>query len=329
MTLFQQQMKRVIKSVLFFIAIFSILHSTIAQEIKVVSSIDNSPLPYATVTNHTHPLVVSSDKNGLAKITAAVGDTVSIAYVGYKTSVLRFDGNKNQIVSLTQEQSLLPSVTVHNCRKTREFIYKNSEFGYEWRRFKGSKFNTGIMWLKSSTTNAKAAVLINPLKTNAILKKFSFWIEKDQQAPQSSVLAPLLISFYDVSDVTNLPDGLILRTPIFYFPKKPGKQTLNLDSLQVSIPSNGIYVSLQYVMNEEYEWQGTLKWKDGEEGVERDSIFTRYGANIVGLFCKNSELAFYDGIKDNWFSSIRPIVLSTSFYNTIKFEAAIKYCEGE
>lgn len=308
-----------------------ITKSAFTQEIHIVCATDNSPLPYATITNHTHQWVISADKNGEAKISVSVGDTLSVSYVGYKTAVFRYTGDHVQLVSLIQVQYFLPEVTIRNCRKSKEVLYKNSE-GTNRVKMENGTINvySGIISAKGVNNNVKTAVRLNPSMPNATLKNFSFWTVRGRKAPKSSVLAPLIISFYDVSDSTNLPGELISNAPIIYFPKKAGKQTINLDSLYVSIPFNGIYVSFQTVFNEEYEWEFAIKIPKGQgEPVGRDTTVLVYGAMIDGVYAKDFDIAFYDAIKDSWRIAPYQPIANNNLHGTIKCEATIKYCEDD
>lgn len=188
----------------------------------------------------------------------------------------------------------------------------------------------GVIWAKAVFSNPKIAIHLKPSKAYTMLKDFSFWIEKEQGAPSSSILTPLLISLYEVSDSTSLPGELISEAPIIYFPQKSGKQTVSLDTLRVRIPPNGIYVSLQYIMNEEYEWKKVTKWKDSEEdSVVRDTIITRYGGRLLGVRSPDFRIVFYNGFKDEWFSSARKPGSNSFLPGTIKCEATIKFCQDK
>lgn len=92
---------------LFFLVSDLVGQISFAQSIRVMTTDDSSPLPYATVTNHTHPYVVSSDIDGIAHVAATIGDTLSVSYVGYKTAVLRSNGDKLQIVSMLKVEKIL------------------------------------------------------------------------------------------------------------------------------------------------------------------------------------------------------------------------------
>jgi hypothetical protein len=322
-------MQRAISFTIVFLITILSGHKTVGQEIKVISSFDNSPLPYATVTNHTYPSVTSCNKEGLAKLTAFAGDTISVSYVGYKTAVIRFS-DKTQIVRLVPDQKLLPVITLHSCRKPKEFHYNNFDDYKKLQREDQLKGFSRVIWSKAWNTNGKFAVRLSPLKANAVLKDFSFWIEKDENGPPSSVHSPLLISLYEASDSTHLPGELISQEPIIYFPKKAGKQTIEFDTLHVSIPSNGIYLSIQYIMNEEYEWKHETKWKDHkEDSILRDTVIIRYGGVIPAIRTKDFDFVHYNGIKDRWFTVGGQLIPDENLHTTIKCEFTIKYCEDK
>ena len=318
------------RATLGFLVFILFTYSTSAQQLRVISSVDSSPLPYATVTNHTHPLMYSSDKNGVANLTAQIGDSLSISYVGYKTQAVRFNGKQVQVVNLLREPTTLPTITLRNCTTTKEFKYKNLDMRSDLKGLNSVIGFGGVVWSKAGSINQKAAIRLNPSKAQAILEDFSFWIFREPHAPKSSVSTPLMISFYEVSDSTHLPGDLISKAPIFYFPKKEGKQTIKLDSLHLRIPDGGIYVSLQYIMNEEYEWKEATKWKDSiEDSVGRDTVIIRYGGRVDGLYSSNFTLAFYNGNTNKWIAASKKPIPNNDIHGTIKCEATIKYCEDE
>jgi len=323
-------MQRKISFLLILIATISVAHNTAAQQIKVVSSVDNSPLPFATVTNHSHPLLVSADQDGVAHITGSIGDTLSVSYVGYNTAVLFLTGDKIQIIHLLLDQKLLPAITIHNCRKTKEFNYNNFRAVKKLKTSNETQNNfRGVIWIKGTNSSSRIAVRLNPMKANATLKDFSFWLEKEREAPDSSVLTPLLISLYEVADITNMPGELISNAPIFYFPKKSGKQTIRLDTLHVRIPDRGIYVSLQYIMNEAYEWK-QFYWHTDSAGIKKiDTFRFRYGGIIRGLRARDFEMVWYNGIRNEWLLLGGPAVPNKGSRDSIKCEATLILCDDD
>ena len=313
-----------------FISIFLFAATASSQQLKIISSIDHTPLPYATVTNHSHPSLISANIDGIARPVAAIGDSLSVSYVGYKTAFIRFDGSQLMVVTLVREKVILPPVTIRNCAKTREFTMKNYETVKKKKDQQETKGFSAVIWSNNWNTNGKIAVRLRPQQPGAVLKSFSFWIEKDEAGPDSAIRTPLLLSFYEVSDSTLLPGDAISNAPVIFFPKKGGKQTLHLDSLHLSIPANGIYVSIQYVMNEQYQWIEKTKWRYETDSVLRDTMITRYGGKIIaGVRSRDFEFVNYYGLKGEW-HTIRdyPLPLAEP-RTTIKCEAVVRYCYGE
>ncbi len=298
-----------------------------AQNIKVVTGVDSLALPYATIINHSNPSIKTSDKNGLAKIIAHTGDTISISYVGYKTAHFSFGSAEIEVIRLFQEQINLPPVIIRNCPNYKTLTYSNSKSSNEISSFNGVKnLFGGIIWSKANSLNSKIAIRLSPLHAYSTIQNFSFWVMKDTQAPDSTVLAPILISFYEVNE-EYLPGNLISQSPIVYLPKKKGKQTVNLDSLHLDIPPNGMYISLQYIMTEEYEWKQNIHLKKKEEdAVYRDTVVTRYGGRFDGCCSKDFELASYNYLKNEWISWNKKAIPNDEVHNTLKCEALIKYC---
>jgi hypothetical protein len=320
----------VIRSLSATVLTFLTLAKAISQEIKVVASSDNVPLPFATITNHTRPLVVSTDRDGAAHITAMVGDTLSISYVGFKTALLRFGGDKVQVVRLLPDQKALPDVTIYACKRTKEFIYKNFEYAKKVKKGNRAQIGFwGVVWTKVGNNNAKIAIRLIPDKAHSSLKDFSFWIEQYPPVPKSSILAPLLVSLYSVSDSSQMPGELISKAPIFHFPNKSGKQTINFDTLHVRIPPKGIYVSLQYIMNETYEWKYITCWKGKADSIGRDTVITGYGGRIDGVCTKDFDLVFYNSIANTWFAPAKQPIPDATVHGSIKCAATIKYCQEE
>lgn len=300
-------------------------NSMVAQEIRITSRADDAPLPYATVVNRNQGIITSADVNGKTQLAAAVGDTLSISYVGYRTAVLRFSGQKELLIRLTQEQRTLPEVMIHHCSRTQEFNFSN--FETEKSRKRKNRANMlpgGVIWSKGPIHNSKIAVLVKPQKTYATLKSFSFWIEKYFDAPESWVRTPVLISLYEVLDSSGLPGAAVSEAPIIYYPKEKGKQTVRIDSLHVSVPLKGIYVGLQYVMNEEYKWNLLTK-RRGQDSVLRDTTIIMYGGVMVGTHTVSSALAYYNGIEEKW--SYLPPPSPGQPPMAVKCAATIEYCE--
>ena len=89
-----------------------------------------------------------------------------------------------------------------------------------------------------------------------------------------------------------------------------------------------MYVAFQYVMNEKYLWEERIKWKDGLNGSERDTIFYGYGSRIDGTYSTAFNLANYNPILNKWILTNGQTDKKDEQKKkgTIKCEAVIKYC---
>jgi hypothetical protein len=308
---------------LIIVLLFSAFNSK-AQEFKIIAAEDGSALPFATIINLTQKDIVSANVNGVVSLSLQNDDSISVSYVGYKTNSFVYNSNVSTTIRLSKETVTLPSITIINCKKMKKEKIKNKD-AVKWITNPSgipSSF-TGITWCKDWTNNI-GALRLNSDKENTMLSSFSFWLLKGYRGPESAIKAPLIIRFYDVSD-SLLPGNLIAENPIFYYPQKTGKQILHLDSLHLIIPPNGIYVTLQCVMNEEYAWKETIHFADSVKSIYKDSVYTFYGGRIEGMWTKQSELAMFSTFKNKW---IRPSGLKTTYgiYATLKYEAVLKYC---
>lgn len=326
------------KSILLFIFSLNVSYC-FSQTIQVVSN-DNAPLPFATILNFNRSSIGSADEKGIFQSNAIKGDSLSVSFVGYKTTNLIFNGDKIQQVMLIQEKITLPTVNIEKCKKEKKTKYGNTDSAEfiisdngEINHFGGVTWDLGYKnpsTKENENKNYLWAVRLNPEKENAHLINFSFWLEKPFGASSNySITNPLILSFYDVEDSTDLPNHLISESSIIYYPKKSGKQTLNLDSLHLKIPTNGMYVAFHYVMNEKYLWETKSTWKDSSNGIGRDTIFYGYGSRIDGTYSTDFNLVNYNHIFNKWrfVSGFNKNKNDGKKHGTIKCEAVIKYCE--
>lgn len=305
-----------------FFLLFSLL--SFAQEFKIISADDASPLPFATAINLTHPTISTANTDGIVQIAATNGDSVVVSFVGYEKYSFLYDGQSHQTIRLQKRLTALPPITVINCKKMKKAKSKNKD-AVKWITMSNgipSSF-AGLTWYREWTNNI-GAIRLNPEKENTILSAFSFWLDRAYLSAFSAIKTPLIIRFYDVSD-SLLPGNLISENALVYTPQKKGKQTLQLDSLHLNIPPKGIYISFQCVMNEEYAWKETFHFTDSAKVNNKDTVYTGYGGRIEGLWSKNCELALFSSFKNKWFF-VKSSGSGNGMNGTIKYEAVLKYC---
>ena len=319
-------MNKIIFGLLFFSFILFFRSECNAQQFKIVAAEDGSVLPYATVINYTHPTIVSANANGIVELNPQNGDSIAVSYVGFKTLSFIFYPNFSPNIRIFKENNVLPPITVLKCKKFKKMKYSNEDSTYFKISENGERLHFGgVLFSEGPWNNPQFAVRLNPEQENAIMKEFSFWLLKPYGGPKSAITAPLIIDFYDVTD-SILPGNLLTEKSLIYYPQKPGKQTLKLDSLHLRIPSNGIFVSFQCVRNEDYAWTETTHWIDSASHISKDSVFERYGGRIDGIYTRNFELADFNPIKNKWYLwSYKPG--KNDIHGSIKCEAVLKYCE--
>lgn len=320
-------MKKIVSGFLLNVFCLFFAFETNAQHFKIIAAEDGEALPFATLINYTHPNLVSANANGMAELSAQNGDSIAVSYVGFKNTSFIFNSNIDHLIRLFKVISVLSPVTVQNCKKMKKFKYSNKDSVNFRIMENGNKaYFGGFEWHKRPWNKHQWAVRLNPEKENTSLKSFSFWLEKPFIGPKSAIAAPLIISFFDVSD-SILPGNVLTETPLFYYPQKTGKQTLNLDSFHLRIPPNGIYISFQCVMNEDYAWNETIHWKDTTFHTSKDSVVEKFGGRIDGVYTRDFELATFNPIKNKWFIWASSNKYKNDFHGSVKCEAVLKYCE--
>ena len=289
--------------------------------VHVEASETHAPLPYATVVNHTKHLLSFADEDGNVINNFEPGDSINISYVGYENLYFIFAKQQALTFLLTPKKSLLNTVEIKTCISRKFFEYSNEEDDKPDKKFGGLVWN-----LPSENINAKVAVMVTPPFKDAYLKGFSFWLFNNFQAPKVAIMAPIRFSFYEIDDSTTLPGELILDRQIIYFPKKQGKQKLTLDSLHLKIPNNGIYIAIEYIIEDKYKFP--VKYFDKEKGV--DSVGICYGARIDGVISKDFRSAFNNYLQDDWYYAFNRNKLEMKEpHGTLKFSVEISYCSED
>ena len=236
--------------------------------------------------------------------------------MGYETLQLIFDKRYSAIYQLKQNKFLLNTVEIKTCIPKKIFEYSN-EGDNPQQKFGGLSWNF-------PSCEAKVAVMVKPDVKNAYANSFSFWLLNNIQAPKMAIQAPMKISFYEIVDSTSLPGELITNKQVIYFPKKQGKQIIDLDSIRLKIPENGMFIGIEYIIDEKYKYP--IRYLDTKKGI--DSIRYWYGARFDGAVSTKFRMAFYYYFLDKWFyGGKRTESEIEQPHGTIKCSLKIKYCE--
>lgn len=276
----------------------------------------HAPLPYATIVNRTKQLLSFADKDGSVNNIFEDGDSIDISYVGYENLYFIFTKQKSLTVLLTPKKSLLSTVEIKTCIPKKLFEYSNQEDNKPDKKF------GGLAW--DFSNNAKVAVMVQPNIINSYASYLSIWLFENYGAPRITIKAPIKFSFYEIVDSTSFPGELITNRQVIYFPKKQGKQTINLDSLHLRIPDNGMYIGIEYILDEKYKYP--MRYVDTAKGI--DSIGYSYGARIEGVISNKFRMAFYYYFLDKWYYGGKRTKSEMELpHGTIKCSLGIKHCE--
>ncbi|MDB5200215.1 MAG: hypothetical protein JWO92_2178 [Chitinophagaceae bacterium] len=287
-------------------------------QVSIKSAFDSSELSFASIFNLTKKIYSSANQGGIFKIPAKEKCSFRISYIGYDD--LNFIPKSNKLfdtIYLIRKSSSLPQVLVQSCKFTHEVKITN------FTKTKREEPSGGVMCTRGES-NGKAAVHIVANKTPAKLMSLSFWLYKFNFMPEYAVNSPFLISFFSYSEKTKLPDELIYEKPVFYFPNEVGKQTLTIDSLNIYIPKEGIYVCFEYIMDERYQWEEKIK-----DSIILHQGILMAGSNSEGYDSEGHELAFFDYKLNSWAQPKTPKITlpAIKINGTIKIETVYHYCK--
>ncbi len=291
--------------------IFSaLLSEAFGQRSMTIVGDDGLKLLYATVANITKSKVYSADLDGIIRLEAAANDSIRFSYTGYRFSTLRFGDIKGASITLSRNATTLEAVVIADCSKKGRVKISN----FNRRRL----FSSDTIFYWAFTRDSRHAIKLTSPETNAVLKSFSFWMEKVHDTPDSTADAPFMISFLAVDTLTGTPGEPLRDKPLIWFPRKTGRQTLNLDSLHLHIPESGIFVAFQYITDDKYFW--SLPARAYCHSCP-DVVVSGYGGELK--YVKNSEYpAANYGIFSNQWS------LSKSD-KALQFEAVLSFCKKE
>lgn len=287
--------------------------------IQVKSFEDLRPLPYASVINLTKRQLHFSDEYGIVSANFEIGDSIFISYVGYQNMKSRIALAGSQTYYLKQSNAVLEPVQIVKCKNVVKHEYSNLISDTSKRKFGGVGWNKRAM-------NAKVAVMLRPGFDDVSMNAFSIWLKRGMGAPKNAIQAPMIFSFYNIDDSSMLPGELISNQQVIYYPKKEGRQSIRINSLSIRIPKPGIYVCIEYILNDKYQWP--MRYVDKKNGI--DSIYMQHGGLIDGVYSKDFMLAFYNYESNSWFFAMhRDKSTLLEVHGTIKFSAEITSCKEE
>jgi hypothetical protein len=291
--------------------------TSFSQSIHIKSSQTLSPLPYASVLNVSKGQLHFTNETGIVPGGFEIGDSIFITHIGYKDLRSRIT-ESNQIFLLQQSELTLDTVRVKSCKNAIKQEYLNLASETDTRFL-------GVCCWPKGATNVRVAVLLKPESGSHRLNSFSVWLKPAWGAPKSTIRTPIRFTFYDVDESSMLPGETISNQQVIYYPKKEGKQTVDVDSLHLWFGAAGIYVAMEYISSDE-KHQYTRRYVDTAKGI--DSVAVYIGAQIDGVYSKDFSLAFYNYQTATWsFAGNRSKPAPTERWGTIKFSAEVTKCK--
>jgi hypothetical protein len=231
------------RSILLFISIF-VSNVFFAQDFSgiVIDSITQLPIDGVNLTLLKSNYRVSSNSLGCFTIPISSNDKVLISSIGYVSKTVNFENSKPQEVG-KKIVLLVPKVEVLNVvniasPKLKYRINKTIKTVKKERVDCSFQFETEI-----------CKFFDNPTKKRGKIKAVSIFLAKNQHF---DYLSDFNIKFYEYDSITHLPKAEIYRKNIIVSPKnKSYKMKINLDSLNIKIPKNGICIGLE-IINTKY-----------------------------------------------------------------------------
>ncbi len=306
------------KTTIFFVLFTYAFTASLAQSIKVKSSEGLAPLSFASIVNVSKGKLYFSDQQGNVEGNFEIGDSIFITHVGYKylRSKIR---HLNEIFSLQQSVASLDTVRIQSCK-----FFTKEKISNIISDTTSKKFGGVCCWAAGETT-AKVAVMLKSNFSERRLHSFSIWLSTAWQ-PKASIQTPMKFTFYSINLSTMLPGELISNQQIIYYPKKEGKQTINVDSINIWIQEPGIYLAMEYIYDKKYEWP--QRYIDTLKGI--DTVTMRIGSFIDGVYAKDFTLAHYNYKTDYWsFAGYQDKSTLNKASGTIKISAEITRCKEQ
>jgi len=237
--------------------LFIIISMNVNCQIKakgiIIDTISKQTLPYSTLIIDGTNIGTIADSNGCYEL--VIPDTISnnrfvlISSLSYEDKDVRISNLLNHTsIELTPKTYEIPEVLLIGKKLNK----KISEFGICKHSVKTSSF-------ASNKNIAIQIVLFIPNNDSLIgtISEVSFNIAKDRGIPNT----PFRVRIFNKEDDKENPGSdLLTKSIIVSSSKNGGWTTVNIDSLSIPFPSNGLFVGMEWVnLNENYSYREQYK----------------------------------------------------------------------
>jgi len=300
-------MKHLISLISFLFLLFNLGKSQ--TNIVVLDSSSKQPLSYSTIYQFSSKSLFLCNNSGSIQLNILKQDSIRVSYAGYIDKVIKIETNKLNEIFLVRDIIILPEVLLKPCSEwSKSISYKpaadSGSFG-------------GILWGHMGDIG-RIAMFVGSQGSKRKLMSFEVELKSGIRGTKENAKAPIRFSFYSIDGLTMLPSDLLTTKTILFYPKRIGSQQINVDSLNLMIPEEGMYISLESYQDDRYSYLVPTKMPNGD--VES---FKMYGGALDGIYTKDSWLCFYSFKTAQWFFGGGKPLDKTRIHGALKYK--IKY----
>ncbi len=217
---------------------------------KIVDSISQKPLDLATISFKNSSYNVLSDAEGRFKIDGInLPSYLLVSNIGYKTKKIEISAKENNyVINLSPQIEQLDEILIVSTKKKVEY---NGD-----KRLKSKNENSEYVGFQFNTENC--VYVKNPYNKKGKIKSIILEVSKlkgylENKKYKIDYLATFNLKFYKYDIQKNKPGKEIYSKNLIIEPEnKNYKLTIDVDSLQIPFPENGVCVGVE-IINTKYK----------------------------------------------------------------------------
>lgn len=232
-----------------FILIFFYTVTLKAQIFKgvLLDSITKAPLEMANICFVSTNFGVFTDGNGKFKIDVSGNrDEIRITNIGYNSKIVKIKNNRSKeidtIIYLNPKIEILNEISI---------LRKKIKYGWQ-KSIISEQQKTQYLGFQFGTENCR--FIENTYKKRGKISDISIYLKKikDHKKPcklcKVDYITSYNIKFYSYDSINNKPGDEIFDKNIIIEPEnRTYKLTINLDSLKIPLPKNGVCVGIETI----------------------------------------------------------------------------------
>lgn len=231
-----------------------------SYQVKVIDSVTKEPLELATLRFLKNDYTLFSNDKGSFDLKLTQKEEAEISYIGYKTKKIIVT-QKDTTVNLISQPNFLSEIVLE---KTVHYTHsKNIKSENRPDQYFGFQFGTENCTYIPNKEKKKGKVT-NITLYHKKLRSMNFvdsalGRDKNCKGCKVDYLASYKISFYEYDSRSKKPGAVIYDKEIIVYPKNTsGKFSIDLDSLSVPFPANGICVGVELINTKYNEPKSTF-----------------------------------------------------------------------